>query len=142
MWSNPRAGAAVDSGEMNLGDVKKETVIGNACGGKPGIPHHSLLPHIPLVHLSEVNSSPRPGIAPQSLNSSSSHCHFQESSVPARSVYGCARTVRFSFHLGCHRSAVSLSALNVSILTQTIAWLWGSHPCFSSPTFQGQAQSY
>ena len=36
MWSNPRAGAAVDSGEMNLGDVKKEIVIGNACGGKPG----------------------------------------------------------------------------------------------------------
>ena len=32
-----------------------------------------------------------------------------------------ARTVQFSFHLGCHRSAVSLSALNVSPLTQTIA---------------------
>ena len=29
-----------------------------------------------------------------------------------------ARTVWFSFHLGCHRSAVSLSALNVSLLTQ------------------------
>ena len=29
-----------------------------------------------------------------------------------------ARTVWFSFHLGCHRSAVSLSALNVSPLTQ------------------------
>ena len=39
-----------------------------------------------------------------------------------------------SFHLGCHRSAVSLSALNVSPLTQTIAPLWGSDPCFSSPT--------
>ena len=36
-----------------------------------------------------------------------------------------ARTVCFSFHLGCHRSAVSLSALNVSPLTQTIALLWG-----------------
>ena len=32
-----------------------------------------------------------------------------------------ARTVWFSFHLGCHRSAVSLSALNVSLLTQTVA---------------------
>ena len=32
-----------------------------------------------------------------------------------------ARTVWFSFHLGCHRSAVSLSALNVSPLTQTVA---------------------
>ena len=32
-----------------------------------------------------------------------------------------ARTAWFSFHLSCHRSAVSLSALNVSPLTQTIA---------------------
>ena len=52
------------------------------------------------------------------------------------------RTVWFSFHLGCHRSALSLSALNVSSLTQTIAPLWGSDPCFSSPTHQRQVQSY
>ena len=43
-----------------------------------------------------------------------------------------ARTVWFSFHLGCHRSAVSLSALNVSPLTQTIApcrdWTTASVP--------------
>ena len=45
-----------------------------------------------------------------------------------------ARTVRFSFNLGCHRSAVSLSALNVSPLTQTVAQMWGLDPCFSSPT--------
>ena len=45
-----------------------------------------------------------------------------------------ARTVRFSFHLGCHRSAVLLSALNVSPLTQTVAPMWGSDPCFSSAT--------
>ena len=44
-----------------------------------------------------------------------------------------ARTVWFSFHLGFHRSAVSLSALNVSPLTQTIAPVWGSDPCFSFP---------
>ena len=36
-----------------------------------GISHHSLLPYIPLICLSAVNSSPHPGIAPQSLNSSS-----------------------------------------------------------------------
>ena len=36
-----------------------------------GISHHNLLPHIPLIRLSAVNSSPLPGIAPQSLNSSS-----------------------------------------------------------------------
>ena len=41
-----------------------------------GISHHNLLPHIPSVHLSTVNSSPHPGFAPQSLNSSSQPLHF------------------------------------------------------------------
>ena len=36
-----------------------------------GISHHSLLPHILSIHLSAVNSSPRPRITPQSLISSS-----------------------------------------------------------------------
>ena len=36
-----------------------------------GISHHDLLPHVPSIRLSTVNSSPRPGIALQSLNSSS-----------------------------------------------------------------------
>ena len=36
-----------------------------------GICHHNLLPHIPSIRLSAVNSSPHLGIAPQSLNSSS-----------------------------------------------------------------------
>ena len=36
-----------------------------------GISHHNLLTHIPSIHLSAVNSNPHPGIAPQSLNSSS-----------------------------------------------------------------------
>ena len=55
-------------------------------------------------------------------------------------VHGAAaRTVSFSFHLGCHRSAVSLSALNVSSLTQTIAPVWESGPCFSSPARWGRS---
>ena len=53
-----------------------------------------------------------------------------------------ARTIGFSFHLGCHRSAVSLSALNVSPLTQTIALIWRLDPYFSSPNGWGQVQSY
>ena len=28
--------AAADSEEMDRGDVREETVVGNACGGKPG----------------------------------------------------------------------------------------------------------
>ena len=30
MWSNPRARAAVDCREMDRGDVREETVVGNA----------------------------------------------------------------------------------------------------------------
>ena len=45
-----------------------------------------------------------------------------------------ARTVWFSLYLVCHRSAALVSALNVSPLTQTIAPMWGSEACFSSPT--------
>ena len=36
MWSNPSDRAAVDYGESDQGDVKEETVMGNACGEKPG----------------------------------------------------------------------------------------------------------
>ena len=53
-----------------------------------------------------------------------------------------ARTVWFSFHLGCHRTTISLSALNVSPLTQTVAPMWGLDPCFISSTHWGQVQSY
>ena len=52
-----------------------------------GISHHSLLPHIPLICLSSVNSSPRPGIAPQSLNSSSQLLCFQGTCVPVWGTY-------------------------------------------------------
>ena len=61
---------------------------------------------------------------------------------PASLSGGCmaaARTVWLSFHLGGHRWAVSLSALNVSPLTQTVARLWGPDPCFSSPTAEGRS---
>ena len=40
------------------------------------ISHHNLLLHIPSICLSTVNSSPRPGIAPQSLKSSSQLLHL------------------------------------------------------------------
>ena len=41
-----------------------------------GISHEDLILHIPSSHLSMVNSSPRSGIAPQSLNSSSQLPHL------------------------------------------------------------------
>ena len=56
-----------------------------------GISHHNLLPHIPSIRLSTVNSSPRPGIAPQSLNSSSQPLNFQGNCVPVLGMYGCSK---------------------------------------------------
>ena len=34
--SDPRARSALDCREMDQGEVKEETVMGNACGGKLG----------------------------------------------------------------------------------------------------------
>ena len=93
-----------------------------------GISHHSLLPRIPFISLSSINSSPHPGITPQSPNSASL------SGV----CMAAARTVSFSFHLGCHRSAISLSALNISPLTQTIALMWDQTPASVLPPTKGK----
>ena len=98
-----------------------------------GISHHNLLSHIPSQSLhsqqqrlpwdcSTIPNLQLPAVAP------SRRLAFLSGKCMA-----AARTVWFSFHLGFHRSAVSLSALNVSPLTQTIAPVWGSEPCFSFP---------
>ena len=50
-----------------------------------------------------------------------------------------ARIIWFSFHLGYHRSSVSLSALNVSPLSQTNALMWRSDHCFNSPPTKGKS---
>ena len=106
------------------------------------ISHHNLLPDITSIHLSTVNSSPRPGIAPQSLNSSS-----QLVPLPGN-PHSCLRyvwlwqgvSVLIPFRL--LQISCSLSALNVSPLTQTVALTWGLGPCFSSLICRGQVQSY
>ena len=54
-----------------------------------GISYHSLLPHIPSIRISAVNSSPRPGIAPQSLNSSSQLPRLPGDLCPCLGMYGC-----------------------------------------------------
>ena len=53
-----------------------------------GISHHNLLPHIPSISLSTANSSPHPGIAQQSLNSSSQLLGLSETSIPVQHMYG------------------------------------------------------
>jgi len=112
-----------------------------------GISHQNVHCHVPLVHLLVVNSSPCSEIALQSLYSSSQLLHLLGHLRPCLGVcMAVARIVWFSFHLRCHRSAASLSVSNVSRLTQTIALVWGSDPCFSFSTHRGQGvvsrQSY
>ena len=104
------------------------------------ISHHSLLPHIPFTPSLHSQQQPLP------WDGSTIPKLQLPNTAPSRgstSLFGvcmaAARTVWFSFYLGCRRSAVSLSALNVSPLTQTIAPMWGSDACFSSPSCQPRA---
>ena len=109
-----------------------------------GISHHSLLPHIPSICLSKVNSSPRPGIAPQSLNYSSQPLCLPGDLCPCPGYVWLQQGLsdsHFTKWKSCHRSAVSLSALNISPLTHTIVLMWGLGPCFRSPSRKGQVQS-
>ena len=99
-----------------------------------GTSHHNLFPYSPSIRLSDVNSSPRPGIDHNPYSPAPSHCTFQGTCIPAQCMNGCGKDCLILFQLGCHRSAVSLSALNVPPLTQTIALMWRADPCFSSPT--------
>ena len=51
-----------------------------------------------------------------------------------RVCMGCGKDCLILIPFSCHRSVVSLSALNVLPLTQTIVPMWQLDPCFSSPT--------
>ena len=65
-----------------------------------GISHHNLLPHIPSIRLSTVNSSPHPGIAPKSLNSSSQLlCLPRYVSVPGMYRFGKDSLILIPFRL-------------------------------------------
>ena len=55
----------------------------------------------------------------------------------SRLCMAAARTVWFSFYLGCYRSAALFSASNVSPLTQTVAPMWGPLLQFPHPLRTG-----
>ena len=100
-----------------------------------GISQHSLLPHIPSIQLSAVNSSPCPRIAPHSLNSSSQPLHHLGYACCGK---GCLILIPFRLpQMSCfalsHKcfSSDSGSCPNVGI-----------GPCFNSPTPRGQVQFY
>ena len=73
------------------------------------------------------------GLLQRPSTAAPSRCPTQAASAPVCKMHAAARTVWFSFHLGCHRSAVSLSALNISPLTQTVARMWGLDLLLLSP---------
>ena len=101
--------------------------------------HHRLFPPLyPPSH--PLNPSPHSQQQPLPWDCSTIPKLQLPSAVPSRGpvslsrVYMAAiRTVWFSFHLGCLRSAVSLSALNVSPLTQTIVPMWDRTPASVPP---------
>ena len=99
-----------------------------------GISYHSLLPHIPSICLSTVNSSPRPGIAPQSLNYSSQPlCCLEYIWLPQ----GLSDFIPFRLpQISCF--PLSLKCFS----SDSDALMCELDRCFRSPTHQGQVQSY
>ena len=97
-------------------------VLPHFCGCL-GFLHRHFSPQSPPSHPLDPSlhsqQHSHPGIAPQFLKlqlpaTASSRGPASLSGV----CMAVARTIWFSFHLGCHRSAVSLSVLNISPLTQ------------------------
>ena len=83
-----------------------------------------------------VNSSPHPGVAPQSLNSSSQMLHLPGNLHTVRDIYGCSKDclILIVFRL----SQISCFTLSLKCFSSdSVARMWGSDPCFSSPTRQG-----
>ena len=68
------------------------------------------------------------------------HSTIPKLPVPLQVYMAAARTVWSSFHLGCHRAAVSLSALYVSPLTQTIALMWDLMPASVPAPAEGRSR--
>ena len=98
--------------------------------------HRHIPPQSPPSHPHDLSLQSQQQPSPRDC-STISKLQFP-ATAPSGVCMAVARTVRFSFHLGCHRSALSHSDLSVSPLTQTIALIWGLDPCFSSPIHRGQ----
>ena len=106
-----------------------------------GISHHNFLSHIPSVRLSAVNSSPLPGIAQQSLNSSSSRCTLQGTCVPVWGMYGCGKDCLILIPFRLQQISFFPCRFNC-FSSDSDALMWGSDPCSHFPTHRGQVQSY
>ena len=101
-----------------------------------GIFHHDLLPHIPSIRLSTVNSSPHPGITPQSPNSSFPLLCLPEDLCPCMGMYGCGKDclILIPFRL----PQIICFTLSLKCFSSDS----NNCPYFSSPTHWRQFQSY
>ena len=93
-----------------------------------GISHHNLLPYISLIHLSTVNSSPHPGIAPQSLNSSSQPLHLPGDPCPSLGYVWLCKDPLILIAFRLPRISCFTLGLKCFSLTQTITPVWGLAP--------------
>ena len=104
----------------------------------PGISHHKLLPHMPLIHLSTVNSTPHHGIAPPSLNFSSQLLCLLGNLYPCLGgMYGCSKDCLIFIPF----KVPQISCFTLSLkcfLSDSVAPFRELDPCFSCPTCQGQ----
>ena len=103
-----------------------------------GISHHSLLPHVPSTHPCTVNTSPHPGIAPQSPNSSSQPLRLPAVPHSRRGKHGCGKgRLILPFRLP-QLSCFSLSLECFSSASDSCPHV-GQDPCFSSPPAEGRS---
>ena len=107
----------------------RDSAVSPCFHGCPAFLHRHFPPQSPPSHpLDQSLHSPQ---QPSPWDCSTTPKLQLPATAPVRSMYGCARTVRFLFHLGCQRSDVSLSALSASPLTQLPQW--GSTPASVPP---------
>ena len=93
-----------------------------------GISHHNLLPHIPSIHLSAVNSSPHPGITPHSPNSSSQPLHLPGDPCPSLGYVWLCKDPLILIAFRLPQISCFTLGLKCFSLTQTIAPVWGLAP--------------
>ena len=90
-------------------------------------------PSHPLGPSLSSQQQPSPWDCSTYLNSSSQLRHLLKDQHPCRGTYGCGKDCLISVHSGCHKSTISLSALNVSPLIQTVGLDVGIRPLFQFP---------
>ena len=101
--------------------------------------HHNLLPDIPSDLLPAVNSSPCPGIAPQSLNSSSQPLHLPGIYVPVWGMNGCGKDCLILIPLRLPQTSCSTLSLKCFSSDSAIALMCRLDPASVPPPAKGRS---